>query len=80
MLHLMLATPALAKQILADRRVDYVVLCRGNMEHVELGNLAPDGLAARLDHGQTPDFLQPLDHLDPSGKLAVWRVRREASR
>jgi hypothetical protein len=47
MLHVMLAPPPQARQILADRGVDYVVLCRGNMEQVELGNLAPDGLAAR---------------------------------
>jgi hypothetical protein len=78
MLQLMLAAPAAAKQILADRRVDYVVLCRGNTEHVELSNLAPNGLAARLDRGEGPDFLQPVEHLDPSGKLAVWRVRRNA--
>ncbi len=77
MLHVMLAAPPQARQILADRGVDYVVLCRGNMEQVELSNLAPDGLAARLHRGQTPDFLQPIDHLDPSGKLAVWRVSRE---
>ena len=76
MLHLMLAAPAPAKKILADRGVDYVVLCRGNMEHVELSDLAPDGLAARLDRGEIPDFLQPVEHLDPSGKLEVWRVRR----
>jgi hypothetical protein len=29
MLHVMLAAPALARQILADRGVDYIALCRG---------------------------------------------------
>jgi hypothetical protein len=80
MLHVMLAAPALARQILADRGVDYIALCRGNSEWAELSNLAPDGLAARLDRGQTPDFLQPLDHVDPSGKLSVWRVLRDTPR
>jgi hypothetical protein len=80
MLHFMLAPPALARQILADRGVDYIALCRGNSEWAELSDLAPDGLAARLDRGQTPDFLRPLDHVDPSGKLSVWRVLRDTPR
>ena len=79
MLHLMLAAPSLAQQILADRGVDYVVLCHGSLEQAEFTKLAPDGLAARLGRGQIPDFLQPLDHLDPSGKLDVWRVRLQAT-
>ncbi len=76
MLQAMLAVPSLAQQILGERRVDYIVLCRGSLEQTEFSKLAPDGLAARLDQGQIPDFLQPLDHADPSGKLAVWRVRK----
>jgi len=75
MLHVMLAAPPLARQILSDRGVDYVVLCAGSLENVDFNKLAPEGLAARLGRGEIPDFLQPLD-LDPTGKLVAWRVLR----
>jgi hypothetical protein len=74
MLKLMLAPAPAAHQILSDRRVDYVVTCSSAPEQ-DLVKLAPDGLAARLGRGETPDFLDPLD-LDPTHKISVWRVRR----
>jgi hypothetical protein len=74
MLKLMLAPLAAARQILSDRGVDYVVACAAAPER-DLVELAPDGLAARLGRGETPDFLEPLD-LDPTHKISVWRVRR----
>ena len=74
MLNLMLAPGPAARQILSDRRVDYVVTCSAAPEQ-DLVNLAPDGLAARLGRGETPDFLEPLD-LGPAHKISVWRVRR----
>ena len=74
MLKLMLAPLPTARQILSDRRVDYVVTCSAAPEQ-DLVKLAPDGLAARLGRGETPDFLELLD-LDPRHKLSVWRVRR----
>jgi hypothetical protein len=74
MLNLMLAPGPAARQMLSDRRVDYVVTCSAAPEQ-DLVNLAPDGLAARLGRGETPDFLEPLD-LDPAHKISVWRVRR----
>ena len=74
MLKLMLAPVPAARQILSDRRVDYVVICSTAPEQ-DFVKLAPDGLAARLGRGETPDFLERLD-LDPTHKIAVWRVRR----
>jgi hypothetical protein len=74
MLKLMLAPVLTARQMLSDHRVDYVVTCSAAPEQ-DLIALAPDGLAARLGRGETPDFLEPLD-LDPTHKLSVWRVRR----
>ena len=73
MLKLMLAPVPTARQILADRRVDYMVICATAPEQ-DVVKLAPDGLAARLGRGETPDFLERLD-LDPTHKLSVWRVR-----
>src|ERR1700730_6800215 len=75
MLKLMLAPIPTARQILSDRRVDYVVICATAPEQ-DVVKLAPDGLAARLGRGETPDFLERLD-LDPTHKLFFLAVRRE---
>jgi hypothetical protein len=74
MFRLMLAPLPAAHQILSDRHVDYVVTCSGAPDQ-DVVKLAPNGLAARLDRGETPDFLEPLD-LDPAHKISVWQVRR----
>jgi hypothetical protein len=74
MFKLMLAPIPAARQILSDRHVDYVVICSAAPEQ-DFIKLAPDGLAARLGSGETPDFLEPLD-LDPAHKISAWRVRR----
>jgi hypothetical protein len=74
MLKLMLAPVPTARQILTDRRVDYVVIC-STAPDPDIVKLAPDGFGARLGRGETPDFLEPLD-IDPAHKISVWRVRR----
>jgi hypothetical protein len=74
MLKLMLAPPSTARQMLSDHRVDYVVICATAPDR-DILRLAPDGLAARLGRGETPDYLEPLV-LDPASKISVWRVRR----
>jgi hypothetical protein len=74
MLKLMLAPVPTARQMLADRGVDYVVVCSAAPDQ-DLVKLAPEGLAARLGRGETPDFLVPLD-LGPTHNISVWRVRR----
>jgi hypothetical protein len=73
LIRLMLAPLPTARQILSDRHVDYVVTCSATPDR-NIIKLAPDGLEARLARGETPDFLEPL-HLDPTGKISVWRVR-----
>jgi hypothetical protein len=78
MMQVMLAVPPVAQQMLSDRRVDYIVMCAGGSDQMEFGQLAPDGLAARLSRGEIPDFLESLD-LDRSGKLVAWRVRQAKS-
>ncbi|OCK54440.1 hypothetical protein [Bradyrhizobium sp. LMTR 3] len=74
MLKLMLAPIPVAHQILSDRRIDHLVMCSAAPEQ-DFVKLAPDGLAARLGRGETPDFLERLD-VDPTHKISVWRVRR----
>lgn len=74
MIRAMMAAPAAAHRLLRERQVDYVVLCRGSLELLELTDMAPDGLAARLGRGEVPDFLQPVE-LGPANNLTAWRVR-----
>ncbi len=74
MLKLMLAPLPTARQMLAERGVDYVVTCSAAPD-LDLVRLAPEGLAARLGRGETPEFLEPLD-LKPVRDISVWRVRR----
>ncbi len=74
LIKLMLAPLPAARQMLSDRRVDYVVTCLP-VPDANIIKLAPDGLEARLSRGQTPDFLERLN-LDPNDKIAVWRVRK----
>jgi hypothetical protein len=74
MLNVMMADPAAARQMLSDRKVDCVVICAGSLEQADFVRLAPEGLAARLGRGETPDFLQPAP-LQPAGQLVAWRIR-----
>jgi hypothetical protein len=74
MLQAMLAPPQAARRMLTDRHVTYVVICRGAADQADFLKLAPDGLAARLGRGDTPDFLEPLSR-DPAANLSIWRMR-----
>jgi hypothetical protein len=74
MMKVMMASPQAARQLLAERHVDYVVICRGAPDQADFLKLAPDGLAARLGRGDTPDFLEPLTR-NSAANLLVWRVR-----
>jgi hypothetical protein len=74
MLQVMMAAPPVARQILADRQVDYVVICAGSLEQADFVKLAPDGLAAHLGRGEAPQFLEPIE-LHSTGALFAWRVR-----
>jgi hypothetical protein len=76
MLSAFLAAPQNARQILSGRQVDYIVMCSASAEQSDFVRLAPDGLAARLGRGETPDFLERLE-LDPTRKLSVWRLRSD---
>lgn len=74
MLKLMLAPPPVAHQMLSDRHVDYVVICR-TAPNRNIIERAPDGLEAKLARGETPEFLEPID-LGPAAKISAWRLRK----
>ena len=73
MLDAMLATPAAARLLLADRRVDYVLICPAAPDQKDFEAMAPDGLAARLAHGEAPDFLERVE-LAGAPQLSLWRT------
>ncbi|MEO6841788.1 MAG: hypothetical protein ABI192_13595 [Bradyrhizobium sp.] len=74
MLKLMLAPPAVARQMLYDRQVDYLVVCRA-VPNQNIIERAPDGLEALLVRGEVPTFLEPID-LGSAAKISAWRLRR----
>ena len=74
MLKLMLALPSVAHQMLSDRYVDYVVICR-TAPNRNIIERAPDGLEAKLARGETPEFLESID-LGPAAKISAWRLRK----
>ena len=74
LIKLMLAPLPVARQILSDRRVDYVVTCAA-LPDQNINKLASDGLEARLARGEVPGFLERIN-LNPADKIAVWRVRK----
>jgi hypothetical protein len=74
LIKLMLAPLPTARQILSDRRVDYVVTCSAAPD-ANIIKLAPEGLEARLSRGETPEFLEPID-LGPAAKISAWRTRK----
>jgi hypothetical protein len=74
LLDLMLAPLPVARQMLSDRHVDFVVTCR-TAPNQSIIKTAPDGLEARLARGETPEFLEPIN-LGLAAKISVWRPRK----
>ncbi|HEY4070014.1 MAG TPA: hypothetical protein VGM04_00465 [Sphingomicrobium sp.] len=75
-LELFLSPPSEGAKILARRHVDYVVFCPGAPESIRFANRGPDGLAAMLQAGKAPSWMQPIEIKDLRG-LKIWRVRKD---
>ena len=73
MLNAMLATRDRADQMLVN--VDYVIICPAAADQADFEQMAPDGLAARLNRGDAPGFLEPVT-LVGAPKFSAWRVRQ----
>lgn len=67
---------AQAREIIARRHIDYVVICPNAPESIRWAAHGPDGLAAMLNKGQAPDWLDPVRIPNLKG-LRVWRVRKD---
>lgn len=68
-----LAAPAAARPIVVRSGATYLALCPDQNEAGVYQHRAPDGLAAVLAKGQTPDWLEPLPGY--TGGMRVYRVR-----
>lgn len=66
----------IAKQIMAKRRIDYVVFCPNAPESIRWAIHGPGGLASMLNDGRAPDWLArvPVPGLK---SLQVWQVRKD---
>lgn len=74
-LELFLYPPKKGASIIARRNIDYVVFCMNAPESIRFANRGPGGLAAMLQAGRAPDWLEPVDVRGLQG-LRVWRVRK----
>ncbi|MCK1720417.1 hypothetical protein [Bradyrhizobium sp. 141] len=75
MVQTMTATPEAARAMFRERRVDYVLTCNHSADQEDLVRIAPEGLAAQLGRGGTPDFLEQIEAVSKPG-WTVWRVRK----
>jgi hypothetical protein len=64
-----------ARDIVAKRHIDYVVMCRGAVESIRWGHRGPGGLASLLNADRPPQWLEPVAIPGLKG-LHVWRVRK----
>jgi hypothetical protein len=71
---MLLGDDATARRVLADHKVDYIAICPGSPERINLRRAAPDGLSERLARGEVPPYLEPIAG-DPAAPLRVFRVR-----
>ena len=77
-LELFLYPPSEGAKILARRNVDYVVFCPNAPESLRFAHRGPQGLAAMLQAGKAPEWLEPISVRGLHG-LQIWRVRKDAS-
>jgi hypothetical protein len=67
-------TPDQARAIAIRRGIEYVAYCPGLFEPMNYERDAPDGFLARLERGEVPDWLEPVNIQRVKG-LRVYRVR-----
>ena len=75
-IELFLAPPAVGATILQRRRVDYLAFCVNAAESIRYARRGRGGLAATLQAGRPPSWLEPLPAAS-SRYMKVWRVRHD---
>jgi hypothetical protein len=66
-----------AREIIARRRIDYVLTCPNMSESTIYRSEAPDGFYSQLSRGQVPDWMEPVA-LPADSPFRMWRVRGPA--
>ena len=64
-----------ARQMVARRGIDYVLICPGLSESTMYSSGAPKGFYVQLANGRVPAWLEPVD-LGKDSPLKLWRVKR----
>jgi hypothetical protein len=75
-IRLFLFSPDQGKEIIERRHADYVVFCPHAPESIRYSVHGPHGLAAMLETGRSPPWLEPV-HIPGVTRLQVFRVRRD---
>jgi hypothetical protein len=68
-------TPENAYRTVAERRIDYVLICPNLSEATIYRSQAPNGFYVQLTKGQVPAWLEPVS-LPENSPYRMWRVRR----
>ena len=71
--HTFMASPDKARAMVIANHADYVVTCPGYNEFRTYARTAPNGLAAALMGGRTPDWLRPVP-MRPGETIRVYKV------
>ena len=71
----LMGSPETAQDVVERRAIDYVAVCVDDPEVEHLIELAPNGLLARLERGDVPPWLAPLQPPGPHAPK-VWRIVR----
>ena len=64
-----------ARQMVARRGIDYVLICPGLSESTMYSSRAPKGFYVQLNKGEVPDWLEPIA-LPKNSPYKMWRVVR----
>ena len=73
-IHAMDLPPPKARAVIERRAADYVAICLTARETALTAAEAPGGLLARLQSGDSFDWLEPVSPVGTGGALRVWRV------
>ena len=68
-------SPEHARQVVARRDIDYVLICPNMSESTIYRSVAPRGFYAQLARGRAPGWLDPVA-LPEGSPYRMWRVRR----
>ena len=73
-IHAFISEPAQSIALAKRGGAGLIVACPDAPEFLTFRQAAPDGFAARIYRGETPDGLEPVP-LGPGAQLRAWRIK-----